>query len=141
MGWTMTILIIPLIADRVGRRWIMIGCTLTTTVCLVVLFLSRSLNLTLIMMFIAGAMTSGRVTVGFVYLNEFFTPQQQVVLGTCLLTIDTCTYISDILYFSYIGKHYLWVCGIGLITSSISSIMFLFFAPESPLWQLKTGKI
>lgn len=58
-----------------------------------------------------------------------------------MLMIDSTTYIVDILYFAYIGKDYLWVVMIGLVTSGISSVMFLFFAPESPLWQLKTGKI
>lgn len=73
-GWTVTILFIPLLADKIGRRWIFFISVVITWAALWGIYLSKSLTMTISMMFLAGAMNSGRVMVGFVFASEFLMP-------------------------------------------------------------------
>jgi MFS family permease len=73
-GWSSTILWLPLLADKVGRKWIFLICVALTTIAYGILLLSKSLSLTIAMMFVAGACNSGRVMCGFIFCCEFLTP-------------------------------------------------------------------
>lgn len=105
------------------------------------LYLSKTLTLTIVMMGVVGAATAGRTTVGYVFANEFLTPQWQVVFGTLFNLIDGSTNTLIAIYFDFINKHYIYVSCIGFFASVLSVIGTLFLANESPLWQLKMGKI
>lgn len=73
-GWSTTILFIPFASDKIGRRWIFFWSILATFLSIIGLFLSTSIELTIVLMFVAGMATSGRMTVGYVFANEFLTP-------------------------------------------------------------------
>lgn len=66
-GWACTVLIIPTLADKTGRKWWFTPSMMITGLSMVGFFLSGSLDLSIGLMFIAGAMNSGRVMVGFVF--------------------------------------------------------------------------
>ena len=74
MGWSATILIVPLLADKIGRRWLFFGGMLVTASTMLTFYLSRSLGLTIAMMVLSGAATSARITCGYVLATEFLTP-------------------------------------------------------------------
>jgi len=73
-GWSTTVLILPFMADKIGRRWIFFGSIFFTCLSMIGLYFSKSINLTIGIMFIAGMATSGRTTVGYVLAAEFLTP-------------------------------------------------------------------
>ena len=74
-GWSCTILFIPLLADKIGRRWIFFCSVFVTSMACLGLYLSHNLNFTIALMFIVGMANSGRVMVGFLYASEFMTPK------------------------------------------------------------------
>jgi MFS family permease len=74
-GWSSTILFLPWLADKIGRRWIFFFSVLVTSFACLGLYLSQNLNFTISLMFIVGMANSGRVMVGFLYASEFMTPK------------------------------------------------------------------
>lgn len=138
-GWALTIIPVPFFADKYGRRIIIAVCLFLNMIVILTLLLSSSLDLTISMMFFAGMLTSGRLTVAFVYINEFFTPREQTFYGTLFILIDGLSYLHMTVYFGYVGKNYLWVCGFGFVISVMTFILFIKFGCESVLWQLKVG--
>jgi hypothetical protein len=108
---------------------------------LISLYVSRSITLSILMMAVSGMATSGRTTVGYVFINEFLTPSWQVAFGTAFNFVDGATGLIITLYFDFVSKHYIYIASVGLILTGISIITVFLFANESPLWQLKKGKI
>lgn len=92
-------------------------------------------------MFFAGMATSGRTSVGYIFANEFFTPKWQVIFGSAFCFLDGSTGLIIALYFDFINKHYRYIVLVGFTTTSISIICTFLFVCESPLWQLKIGRI
>lgn len=140
-GWATTILIVPLIADKKGRKWPFTLSVLVTALTMVGFFLSRKLWFSIMLMYIVGAGNSGRVMVGFVFGQEFLTPFWQVIFGTAFHFIDNSTALITTAYFAYINNHYIYIALVGFVITSFSVVFATFWAPESPIWQLKMGKI
>lgn len=141
VGWSTTILFVPLFADKVGRKWIFFFSVLLTGGALTGMYLSNSVIFTIALMFVAGACNSGRVMVGFVFASEFFMPKWQVIFGTAFNFIDCSTGLLITLYFDFINKHYIYITMIGYVMTCISIVLCLAWIVESPLWQLKMGKV
>lgn len=139
IGWTLTTILLPAMADKYGRKWIFRLSTLTTGIAMVFLLISTELYLTVLMMFICGLATPGRISVGFVYGTEFFPKSLRSVYGTCFLVIDTCTLPLTALYFGWVDVDYRPLLIFGTSFSFFSCAGQFMFIPESPLWLLKTG--
>lgn len=140
-GWASTILIIPFLSDKHGRRWYFTGSMFLTTGAMLGLYLSKSLALSTAMFFLAGMANSGRIMVGFIYANEFLVPKWQIIFGTAFHCIDNSTSVIGSLYFDFIDKHYMYISLVGFAATIFCVIMMLVWMPESPLWQLKMGRI
>lgn len=140
-GWASTVLIVPTMADKTGRKFWFVISTFLTFCTMIGFMLSRRLNLTIGLMFLAGAANSGRVMVGFVFGQEFLVPYWQVVFGICFHFIDNATCILTSFYFDFINNQYLYVAAVGAFWGLLAVIISLFFAPESPLWELKMGRV
>ena len=139
-GWTSTLLIVPRLADKKGRKWIFFISVLSTTLLMLGLLLSKSVNLTIALMFFLGMFASGRIMAGYVYGNEFCTAKWQVVFGTSWNVGEAVTYTMTAVYFDWISKYYWYLSLVALVYLVFSMSVLLFFAPESPLWLLKTGQ-
>jgi len=140
-GWAFTVIWVPLLADKVGRKWWFTGSVIIVFFTMVGFILSPSLLISIILMFVAGAMNSGRVMVGFVYGQEFLVPYWQVIFGTAFHFIDNSTCLITSFYFDFINNHYSYICFVGVFFALVCSVVMVVFIPESPLWQLKMGKI
>jgi hypothetical protein len=46
-----------------------------------------------------------------------------------------------ILYFDFVNKHYIYIAAVAGVACTISWILVLTFADESPLWLLKMGRV
>ena len=106
-----------------------------------VLILSKSVTNTIIMMTLAGAANPGRLTVGYIYASEFLAPEWQVFFGTAFNFMDGAIAPILALYFDFIDNHYIIPVLIGLCLSCLAVLLVIFLMYESPLWQLKMGKI
>lgn len=105
-----------------------------TMAVMIVLCFSKSLDLTISLMFVAGMATSGRELVGYVYGNEFFTPRWQIVYGTLFIFMDGISIVTSAIYYDWINKHYVYFASIGILLCALNIISLFAFIPESPLW-------
>lgn len=140
-GWAATVIWVPLLADKVGRKWWFTGSVMIVFLTIIGFLLSPSLTFSTVLMFIAGAMNSGRVMVGFVYGQEFLVPYWQIIFGTAFHFIDNFSCLETSFYFDFINNHYLYISSLGVLFAGISTVLMITFVPESPLWQLKMGRI
>ena len=106
-----------------------------------IIYVASSLNELIGYMFVAGMATSGRTTTGFVYTAEFLAPKWRVWYGTSFVATAALTGLWITMWFDYINKHYLYVASVGMVTTLIGSILTWLLVDESPLWQLKKGKV
>jgi MFS family permease len=72
-GWASSVIPLPWLADRYGRKWIFICSMALQSLSFTILLFSHSSNLSYVMMFTAGLATSGRNMVGYVFMCEFLT--------------------------------------------------------------------
>lgn len=140
LGWTLTTLVLPPMADKVGRKWITRCCILLLSCCLAAMLLSKSLAFTITLMFIGGACSAGRASVGFVYGNEFLVGKWRDIFSTLFVFVDGFSVVMSGLYFDFMSKQYMWL-SLWAPILGFASCIGLFWLPESPLWQLKVGRV
>ena len=141
IGFTVTSLIFPTMADWYGRKWIQCLSLLTVNACMVGLIFSRSLDLTLWLMFFVGCATPGKSSVGFVYGNEFLAYKWRVLFGSLYMLLDGMTVILSAIYFGWVSDKYVPFSALGPIFGTLGFIGIVFFMPESPIWLLKKGRV
>lgn len=140
MGWTLTTLIIPPLADRYGRKWFTRISIIIQVGTMFFLVASKSIGLSITVMFISGMATSGRQLVGYVYGSEFLTGKWKILYGTMLMLLDGASVPFSAIYFDFISKHSIYYESIGIVFGCLCIIGHFLFIPESPIWQLKTGR-
>lgn len=102
-GWCSTLLIVPIFADKYGRKWIYFGCIQIVFACMIGTVFNTKLKWLYVLMFFAGAATTGRTTIGYIYGNEFLTPKWQVVFGTVFMMEDGGVYLILSFFFGFIS--------------------------------------
>ncbi len=131
IGYTLSCLILPRLADIHGRKKIFCGFyhfhALGTAV---ILFLPSYIGI-YIGLFMIGISSSIRSTVGYVYALEFIQFKHQNVAGTVLKTVDVMTPILFSLLFMYVSKDWRPYYYAGLAISMGAWVSSLFI-PESP---------
>jgi MFS transporter, putative metabolite:H+ symporter len=115
-------------------------CLAVQGVCYVVLLYSRDIYLTIGMQFICGVLTAGRLSVAYVYMAEFLTPEFAFMTAIIYNFTDGSTFLWMTFYFDWVDKHYFPVACVGLVYTIISFLGTTFFIPESPLFLLKSGE-
>lgn len=104
-GWASTCLVLPLLADLYGRKWIVFSSMVVMAVVMILMtFVSRSIDLTIALVFIAGMCTSGTISTGYCYTQEFFTPKYKILFGFSYNSLEGLIYIFQTVYFAYLFK-------------------------------------
>ena len=139
IGWASTLLWLPAIADKKGRRmlyWIgmIIDLALFTG-----LLLTQELLVMIFIQFCNGAMSSIRVNVGYVYLMELMPKKAQTPVTSGRFTEEAFIYVLATLYFWKISKHWFYFVFIGYIWNIIS-VIGMYWLPESPRYLMNIGK-
>lgn len=141
IGWTATCLIIPPLADRIGRKYVYRVALTLNIFAMIGLVLSRSLNLTIGIITFIGVITAGRILVGYVYACDFLTPKWRILYGTLNITIDGTTTLWAALYFDFVSKRAIYFECFGILLAIMALVLHCILVPESPFWLLKKGKL
>jgi len=139
-GWAATTLVIPPIADKIGRRFIIFASASINFVIFICILSIHEVKALLALMFIAGALTPGRGPVGFMLACEYLTPDQKLFFSSLSSFIDGVVLLVITLFYWFIDNHYRYVSSIGLLLNLFAIIGLWLIIPESPLWQLKSGQ-
>lgn len=104
-GWASSCLIIPLLADKIGRKWIVVMCLSAQIGVIIGILLSKSVGLTTAMMAIGGFLSSGRISIAYVYMTEFVPVEWILLVSTIYNCNDALISFNLTLYFDYIDPH------------------------------------
>ena len=134
LGWCITLLWLPRLADVYGRKKLfLLGMTLDLALYTVLIFASN-LDLMIAVIFCFGLCTSIRTNIGYIYMMELIPKRNQTVAGTSWGVLESSIMLGATCYFMLSSsKNWLYYCLIGYIMQ-----VFAFFGsmilPESPKW-------
>jgi MFS family permease len=92
-GWMCSLLVIPRLADKFGRKWFVRGGLMLQTVCFFMFFFTKDLTVVLVGMFMVGLSVAGKSTVEYIYICEFLPKNRRAFYASLLFMIDGCTLI------------------------------------------------
>ena len=131
VGWCATLLWVPRLGDKFGRKWLFTLGMGGNFLCYNILMFTHNLNLMLFTIFCFGALSSIRINVGYVYLLELMPKNRQTLYGTIWNNFECILYPLATIYFWKISKDWFYFALIGYVFS-LWSFIASFFLPESP---------
>ena len=141
VGWACTTLILPPMADKYGRKWIFRISILITVTAMFFMQFSKSLQTTYFLMFTCGAVTAGKISVGFVYGSEFYPEKFRSLFGTVFLGVDAFTVCLSAFFFGNLSRNANQFLAFGVFWGIVGLVIHWQYVCESPLWQLKVGRV
>ncbi len=131
LGWTLSCLILPRLADTYGRRPLVLIFSWFSVLVYLGLLLSRSLELTIALFFLLGLTCTGKSSTGYVYLMELIGAKWQAWASVYMMLLDSITMIMLAVYFKYITKEWMYFQIFGITLLTLASIA-VYWVPESP---------
>ena len=131
IGWCITLLWLPAMADKKGRRKLFWAGMTGDLLLYTGLMITDSLVVMIILYLCFGMLCSIRIQVGYVYLMEMLPKKAQTNVTSGWNVQEAMIYVIGTLYFWQISKHWFWYCLVGYIWNIIS-VIFLVWMPESP---------
>ncbi len=131
VGYSISCLFIPRLADLYGRRWPYIISMWVQVLAFVGLMVCKNIMGTLSLILLFGLCGGGRSTVGFLYLMELVPRKDKKYTGTLTSAFDSFVYTVTGFFFWFMCKdtfYLLFMCAIGNFLVAIGVI----FVPESP---------
>jgi len=137
-GWSATLLWVPPLADKYGRRKLFVWGVVANLVLYTIVMASHSYWLTVGCIFLIGALESIRISIGYTYVMELMYEPDRSFYGTVWNVNEGLIYLWATIYFGLIAKAWFPFVSIGYMLSVISTIG-VFFYPESPCYLVKKG--
>ena len=136
----LSLLVIPRLADRLGRKWIILISSAAAAVAYIGIMFSTDIYLTYFFILFNGLSLAGRISVAYVYLMELLPAENRTFVGTTLLASESlvgligvfvCKYFhtASFTYFAYPG-----------LAMTIVGVIMMAFLPESPVYLLRSDK-
>ena len=82
LGWCSTVLWVPRLSDKYGRKWFFVVGLLVDLVLYTYMFFCTNLDLMIATTTVWGCMESCVQTIGWIYLLELLPKNKQVLCGT-----------------------------------------------------------
>ncbi len=133
VGYSVSCLIIPRIADIYGRRLPYIVSSFIQFLVYFGIFFSRDSLMTIALILIFGFCGAGRSGIGYLYLLEMMPADWKTMVGTLTHSVNSCTFIVSAIYFWYVSKDWRWLILYALVANGIT-VIAVCFVPESPIY-------
>ena len=131
LGWCTTILWLPRLSDKYGRKKFFVVGMAIQLLLYTLLMVCESLDAMIALMFAFGMNCSIRINVGYIYLMELMPQNKQTLVGTIWNIGEAMIYFMATIYFWKISKDWYYIVLIGYFMT-----VFGFFGslllPESP---------
>ena len=122
LGWCSTLLILPPIADRNGRKKIFfIGMCLNMVV---MIFIMASTNywFTIASIFAGGMLSSIRQSIGYTYFLELIPMEKRTRYSTIWSCSEAAVSLWSVIYFTLISRHWFWLIFFGFLLNTASVV-------------------
>jgi MFS family permease len=131
-GWITAALIIPVISDNYGRKQILLWTMISNFFVVLGLMYSKSILLTILLMFWIGVFCVGRWTIGYIMLMEFLPVKYQKVAGPFVSSFGASPSLMVGAGLSYFTQSTYSIQYMVLVLNVICVFMILLYVPESP---------
>ena len=138
-GFAIGCMILPPIGDRNGRKMLFVSCiTLNFFIFISLLVLPANnesyMYVIVGLMFLAGLLSGGRMTVGYCYMVEMAPERYSGMMGTIWDVSESVVYIILTLYYRYVCKDWHYIIAFAAFINFIAIALIVCFIPESPKW-------
>ena len=99
LGWSLTLLWVPRLADIYGRKYIFAIGQIFGAILYSILMVTDSLNVTIAVSFLCGMLNSVRVNIGYVYLIELMPKSAEASVTTAWNILEGSVYVFATIYF------------------------------------------
>jgi len=138
-GWTISAIFVPKYADSVGRKPVLLATYVALVPISLGIILSKSIILTMFMLFFLGITANGTCSIAFVYMIETTVPEWRAASGSWFNVFGFSQPFFLGFYLKFVSNNTVSVLVFGLILSIASLVLMIIFAKESPLFLLKKG--
>ena len=121
----------PRLSDKLGRKKAVLIGSVMNTVLYVGLLTTQSKYVLTGIVFLFGANLPLSLNISFVYLLELTPSRSQTTVSTVQNIAATFTVTTNILYFAYVSKNWIWFVFVGFLMQ-VAQLLTLWLIPESP---------
>ena len=132
LGVVIFSMITPPLADKIGRKKVLVVSSILQLIAMIIQISSRSLSLTYACAFLMGVSMPGRVFVGFHWACEFMPAKRTPLATVFILGTDNLVLAVAALYFRYVNVDWkiLQICF--CCSLSVGILLTMLYFPESP---------
>lgn len=107
VGWEISAAIVPRLADIHGRKPIFLFSMCVQLAALIGVYISRSVNVTIGLIFIFGMGGVGRSSISYLYMQEFLPQNKQTLVGTILQLNNGFVAVYTVIYYWFISNYWI----------------------------------
>lgn len=135
VGWAISAAIVPRLSDIHGRKPIFLFSMVVQLAALIGVYISRSVNITIGLIFIFGMGGVGRSSISYLYMQEFLPQNKQTLVGTILQLNNGFVAVYTVIYYWFISNYWIPIQIFGGVLTAVS-MAGVYFLPESPKFLL-----
>lgn len=136
IGYVLTLLWLPKLADIHGRKELFTWGMVAQTICFTVIMFTKQYYVMIAAIFGFGFLASIRQVTGFIYFLELLPVKNRIATAVIFTLIDGLTYQFVVIYFWFISKHWFWLI-LFAYCMQITGAILSWFLPESPVYLLE----
>ena len=141
MGWVLTLLFIPRLADIYGRKMVIMCGNIVSILAFGAIITATNYNMLIVSILVFGMMSTVRVQVSIVYIYELVMKKNWTPAVTAMSVIfDGPAGLFAAIYFSYISNDQHWIM-LACFSCSLIGAIIVAFLPESPCFLISSGKL
>ena len=113
VGWVSTLLWIPRLSDKSGRKKMQVTGMAVSSILYTAMLFANSLDMMIGILFCLGTMRTINLTMSYIYMIELMPKESQTTAGTLYVMIDASIFLFGTLYFWFVSSHYFYFILIG----------------------------